>query len=320
MLHGKRVSTKMAKVKEDKKYIFIKRYSNIYSDISPNWFSTSPNKFAFQINIFKLNQLPFGELLQQNEIKDVIFIKENLVLIPLNYKETFTRIINKNGDIGIVFNLSSAIPPHILDPKQHEKILDMCAAPGVKTSQLFFNGGNDITAVEKDSKRYMKLNDLLSPLGINIKTLNLDARALQGKDIFDKVLLDAPCSAEGELIINKDFSSWSSKLINSYTNTQKALIAKAITLTKDGGEIIYSTCTLSPEENEEIINWAVKRFPIKIEKVNLEMFNTASLKTIPGVLYWNKKIFDESISDTIRIVPNEVFEGFFIAKLKKQLE
>ncbi|MEI7603760.1 MAG: RsmB/NOP family class I SAM-dependent RNA methyltransferase, partial [bacterium] len=306
----------------NKRDIFLERYNKIY-DLD-NWLNIAEvNKYsAFRINTTQYTITEFISIIKTFAKESDFTIFDNIIFFENSIREKITHKIPL--DMGFILNPSSFLPVLNLELSGRKKLLDMCAAPGIKSAQVEFIAHEifaDIehTAVEMDQKRFFKMVVLLNNLLKNnpVKTINLDTRKLSNHDSFDTIMLDAPCSAEGELIQDKNYSRWSSKLINSYTNTQKALLAKAISLCRKDGQIIYSTCTLAPEENEEVVDWALKRFPIEVEEINIPewgMFKPITKSGIPG---WGIKTYDSRIEKTIRIVPNQIYEGFYLAKLRK---
>ncbi len=212
---------------------------------------------------------------------------------------------------------ASMIPPLLLDV-ENDLVLDMAAAPGSKTSQIAEAMKNQGTIVANDVsiERIKVLRFNLEKLGvINTIVTRHDGRFFSKlKEKFDAVLLDAPCSSEG--IIRKDWralSKWSIKLIKSMSHLQKQLISSAIVATRKGGVIVYSTCTLAPEENEEVIDYAIKKFDVKVEKIRLK-----GLKFRKGITEWENKEYDKEVNKCMRIWPQDNdTEGFFVAKLIK---
>src|SRR3989344_6121130 len=128
---------------------------------------------------------------------------------------------------------------------------------------------------------------------------------------FDKILLDVPCSGEGTLRSSpKTFVMWNHKVINKLSRLQKKFMAFALKCLKKGGTLVYSTCTHAPEENETIIDFALKNFPVKIESLSLP------LKTRPGISSWNSEVFHPDTKKSCRLYPQDNdSEGFFLAKL-----
>ena len=128
---------------------------------------------------------------------------------------------------------------------------------------------------------------------------------------FDKILLDAPCSGEGTLRSSvKTFEMWNYNIINGLSRQQKKFIAFALKCLKQGGTLIYSTCTHSPEENESVISFALENFPVKIESISLP------LKCREGIINWEGEDLHKDVKKACRIYPQDNdSEGFFLAKL-----
>jgi len=211
------------------------------------------------------------------------------------------------------------LPILALNPQSNEFILDLFASPGSKTTQIAAKMNNQGTIIANDLKieRIKILSSNLERCGVTntIITRN-DAIALCSKLSkanykFDKILLDAPCSGEGTLRSSpKTFLIWNLKVIQKLSRQQKKFIAFALKCLKKGGILVYSTCTHSPEENEEVIDFALRNFPVKIESISLP------LKCCQGITSWEGKIFNKEINKACRIYPQDNdSEGFFLAKL-----
>ncbi len=154
-------------------------------------------------------------------------------------------------------SLSSLLPAIILDPQPFEKILDVCSAPGSKTTQIaaMSNDSAHILALEQNQIRYDKMmHNIRLQNAKSITAHKIDARKFLNdiEEEFDAILLDAPCSAEGRILLDdeKTFSFFSMDNIQKKAELQKDLIATAFLRLKRGGRLVYSTCTIAPEENE----------------------------------------------------------------------
>lgn len=220
-----------------------------------------------------------------------------------------TFSIYKDGHIYIQ-SLSSMLPVLVLDPHDKENILDMCAAPGSKTTMIQSVCRNkvNLTAVELHKDRFEKLKYNCDKQGINVLLMNMNALDLNDAFKFDKILLDAPCSGSGILDIsnNKYQKTFTEELIKKCVSTQKKLIKKASKLLNPGGILIYSTCSLLRCENEEIVDYALENgFDIDFcrMKINKNTFSAGSSV--------NENVY-------IKIFPDRVWEGFFVAKLTKK--
>lgn len=213
---------------------------------------------------------------------------------------------------------ASLLPPMILNPSKEDFILDACAAPGSKTTQLaqLMENRGCIVANDINLKRIKSLRYNIELCGVlNVVVTHMNAmKFFKIPERFDKILVDAPCSCEG--VIRKNWnvlSKWNLGVIKYFSQIQKRILNSCLTALKKGGILVYSTCTLAPEENEEVIDWVLKNFELEIERIKIP-----KLRTRPGLIEWNGKKFDERVSKSIRIYPQDNdTEGFFIAKLKK---
>ncbi len=218
-------------------------------------------------------------------------------------------------------SLASMLVPMVLDPQSGEEILDLTAAPGSKTTQIacLMNNTGRIAAVEKVKSRFFKLKNNCERQGATRVDFYCKDGALVCRSCpnrFDRVLLDAPCSSEGRFNTNdpKSFQYWNEKKIRDMAHKQWKLLHSAFQSLKPGGILVYSTCTFSPEENEAQIAKLIKKFgdAVQIEPISLPIDNTQ-----PGLTAWNNKPFPDALKNTIRILPNNLMDGFFIARLRK---
>ncbi len=217
--------------------------------------------------------------------------------------------------------LASMLPVLALNPKENEKVLDLCASPGSKTTQIAARMNNTGLLIANEVKfgRIKILSANTERCGVmNMLITKRDGIALckrlkEENFLFDKILLDAPCSGEGTFrSAPKGLEMWNIKTIENLSKLQKSLIASAIEILKPNGELVYSTCTHSPEEDEEVLDFALKNFNVKVEKINLP------IKTRSGITKWKEKEYLEDVKFSCRIYPQDAdTEGFFITKIKK---
>jgi tRNA (cytosine49-C5)-methyltransferase len=218
--------------------------------------------------------------------------------------------------------IASMLPVLVLNPKPNERVLDLCASPGSKTTQIAARMENSGLLIANEVKfgRVKILAANTERCGVmNMIMTRKDGIALckRFKDeniLFDKILLDAPCSGEGTIRSTpKTLEMWNINTIKLLSNLQKSLIASALEILKPNGELVYSTCTHAPEEDEEIVDYALKNFDVKIEKIELP------LKTSPGITKWEEKEYAEDVKYSCRVYPqNADTEGFFLVKLRKK--
>ncbi len=256
-------------------------------------------------------KVPDAWTLKPTSIPEAFFIERaNQSEVPLGKTlEHFT------GQI-YVQSLSSMLPVVALNPQPGEKILDLCAAPGSKTTFLSQKMGKSgvIVANEPSGSRSKKLSHNLDRLGVsNSVMIQSDGTLLHryfGQE-FDRVLLDAPCSSEG--FGRKDSSffkkMWSEKKIFQASKLQKKLILSGYEILAPGGIMVYSTCTSAVEENEDIIEFLKSKYP-EAELLDIDLPN---VPTTPGINGFDK---------TIRIYPHQetdlwTSESFFVAKIQK---
>ncbi len=238
------------------------------------------------------------------------------------YKSNFSLSSTPEFLLGL-FHLQevvSMIPPLVLEPKPDDLVLDMAASPGSKTSQLsaLMNNSGVIVALEKNKSRVDALRFNLQRLGCrNVIVLNIDALDFNPPVLFDKILLDAPCSGNyaQNILQGKDINEWfnnrtlSGILRNS--SLQKTLIKKAFSLLKEGGVLVYSTCSLEPEENEAVVDYALS-IGFDIEPLK---FGFGS----PGITRFFDYEFNPKVKHALRFWPfKDYTQGFFIAKLVKR--
>lgn len=198
-------------------------------------------------------------------------------------------------------SLSSMLPPLYLEAEAGESILDMTAAPGGKTTQISaLTGGKAlITACEKNALRCDRLRFNVERQGApRISVLQCDALNLDEFFRFDRILLDAPCSGSGTLCSDEP-SKISPLLVKNSAQLQEKLLLKALKLLKKGGTLIYSTCSVLPEENGEVVARALKKAGGSLQAISAP----EGIPVLSGP------------EGTVTVCPNEIYEGFFVAKI-----
>ncbi len=226
-----------------------------------------------------------------------------------------------------VQEIASMLPVIALNPKpsENETVLDLAASPGSKTTQI---------CAMMDNKGLILANDVswgrLKILATNTNRCGCSNLIITKKDgvslckkfltqniKFDKILLDAPCSGEGTIRDKPGtLQMWNPKTIEVLSRLQKSLLVNALKILNKNGELVYSTCTHAPEENEEILNFILNheefKKKIKIEKINLP------IKCRSGITKWEDKTYSKEVENSCRIYPHDNdTEGFFLAKIRK---
>lgn len=263
-------------------------------------------KSTFRVNKIKSSVEEVEGVLNSLNIKYSKLAFSNEAFIIEDQVNLSDLDIVKEGKIYLQ-SLSSQIPVLYMDLSESCDILDMCAAPGGKTSQiasLTLNQKN-IMACESNKIRSERLKYNLSLQGASkANVLVTDARKLDSFFRFDTILLDAPCSGSGTININnpRDLKSFSLDLVKNSSKTQKELLKKAIEVLKPGHTMVYSTCSILKCENEEVLKTVLNK-NVVIEPISIDIDSKYLLKSdIDGVLTF---------------APSELYEGFFVAKIKK---
>ncbi len=221
-----------------------------------------------------------------------------------------------------VQNLSSMIPPAALGARPGERVLDLAAAPGGKTLQIACDMQNtgELAAVEAVRGRFFRLRSNLEAHGATV------ARAFlkNGEDVwrhrpehFDRVLLDAPCSTEGRFRADDPETAayWSPRKIAEMARKQQRLLYAAVQCLRPGGVLVYATCTMAPEENEQTIDRLLRRFGDALEATPLGLEPPGA---IPALAAWEGQAFRDDLRHARRVLPSRLMEAFFVCRLVKR--
>jgi len=206
---------------------------------------------------------------------------------------------------------AAQIPVTLFSDLKGKKVLDCAAAPGGKTTQLAdaMDNTGAIVALDVDKRRLAALSNHLERCHVaNTVVYMMDARNAQSIGIkFDRILVDAPCS--GNYAADRDwFKNRTLKDIERNASTQREILAKAAECLSDNGEIVYSTCSLEPEEDELNMDWATKNLNLTIQKIYCQ--------GSPGLVNVFGKTLDPTIERCRRLWPDQT-QGFFVCKLKR---
>lgn len=215
-----------------------------------------------------------------------------------------------------VQDAASMIPPVVLDPQPGDAVLDLCSAPGSKTTQI---------AAMMKNKGVLVANDIdvqrIKPLGMNLNRSGVTNCVVVTRgnkkfesEFFDRVLVDAPCSGTGTIRRSlKTLMMWSPGLVKKLSRIQKKLILRGFETLKPGGTMVYSTCTLEPEENEAVVSWLLENNPdAEVLPIDIDIVRS------DAVTEWQGKEYDKQVANCLRILPQDNdTEGFFVAKLRK---
>lgn len=218
-------------------------------------------------------------------------------------------------------NQASWLAVLALDPREQDAVLDMCAAPGGKATfiaELTINQAI-LTVNDSSKERLYKLRANFERLGCHYDKLTMFTLERLKKELpaggYNKILLDAPCSGEGMMDLSKDyeFEYWSLAQIKRLHQLQKKSIATAWRLLKPGGTLVYSTCTMAPEENEAVIDYLLSH------NADAALVDTGQQPTnrYPALQKWGGRIFRNDLTHCLRLAPSPFVEAFFVAKVIK---
>lgn len=291
-----------------------------YREIVPDYVAFRAIQCLPLYNSARINTLKIKreKLLERLEEEGVPF--QSFAWYPLGLKLDIESpgklLVNLLGYIHIQEELSM-VPPLVLDAKPGERILDLCASPGSKTSQIsqMMENRGLVIANEPSLARVAPLRSNCERLGaINVAITRYDGRNFP-RGPFDRVLVDAPCSSEGrERRGPGTLSRCSLERSQDLQVLQIGLLKNALRLTRPGGVVVYSTCTYAPEENELVVqaaledeNWA------RLEEVHIP-----GLLECPGITQWNGKRLNDQLQCTARYYPHiNDTGGFYVAKIIK---
>ncbi len=263
------------------------------------------------------------------ELKNILSSKYEIEIEAISQIQFAAKVLlDKNLLIGktlehtlgyyYIQSISSMLPAFILNPQTNERVLDLCAAPGSKTTHLaeMMNNKGTLIANEIDLNRVKALVFNIDRLNIiNVGVINYKGELLSKvyDNYFDKILVDAPCSSLGIIQKKGEVTKWwSIEHSERLYHIQLKLLISAIKMLKAGGEIVYSTCTLTVEENEMVLEKVLKNYPVELKEIQIPF------QTRKGQTKFLDEELNSQISLTHRILPWEInSDGFFIAKLFK---
>lgn len=276
---------------------------------------------SVRINTLKMSRVHILQELTERKIQyqDLSWCQDALILPKLSPQDYGQLDLVKRGCLYRQ-SLSSLLPVLILNPQVGERVLDFCAAPGSKTTQIaaLMKNTGELVAVEAIRPRFYKLKSVCELLGAEFVAFKLtDARRFRSEWLFDKVLVDAPCSSEGRFKTTdpKSVGYWSPRKIKEMAHKQKGLLLSASGFLKPGGVLVYSTCTFAPEENEEVVDWVLRKAD---GQLSLQPAVVEGVDTYLALTGWQKRSFSAPVDNLLRVLPNGLMEGFFVAKFVKQ--
>jgi NOL1/NOP2/sun family putative RNA methylase len=278
---------------------------------------------AFRVNVLKAAVAEVQDELERAGFRprQVDWLEGAFLVDPAERRRLTETAAVAEGRIYIQ-NLSSMVATMVLAPQPGEHVLDLAAAPGSKTLQMaaMMQNRGRIAAVDVVRTRMFKLRANLRRAGVTIaKTYLTDGRTVGRKtpERFDRVLLDAPCSSEARFR-QRDPGSWRHwglRKIRESARKQKGLLRSALMSLKPGGTLLYCTCSFAPEENERIVHGVLVQMheAVEIEPIGLPLANVE-----PGLTHWDGEDLHPDLAGTVRILPDQEMDGFYLSKLAKR--
>lgn len=300
---------------------FIERYKLLLGDDYEEFmkYSLSYIRKCIRVNTLKISVEDLKKRLEENWVLEPIpWCKEGF-FITYRHGKRFDIGNLVEHQLGMIYvqDAASMLPPIVLNPELGSSVLDLCSAPGSKTTQLaqYLNNTGVIVANDVDIKRLKPLGMNLQRCGVvNTITAFKANKQLANNSVFDHILVDAPCSGTGTIRRSlKILDMWSPGLVKRMASTQRKLIRQAFEMLKPGGTMVYSTCTLEPEEDEGIIDYLLQNYEdADILPIELD------IKRSPAITSWNDREYDPRVKLCLRITPQDNdTEGFFVCKIKK---
>jgi NOL1/NOP2/sun family putative RNA methylase len=295
------------------------RYKPVISDF--NGFLAAlqrPLVQSFRINILKAKKDAICLLLKDLKAKPLAFYDSGFTV---GRRVKLGNHITHNLGLIYVQEVASMIPVVVLDPQPGEVVLDLCAAPGSKTTQIaqLMDNSGLLVANELSRKRIRGLMFNCKRCGL----LNEAIIAMHGQridrvlpDYFDRILIDAPCSAEGTVRKSKAvLYHWGVRNIKAMAKIQKGLAVAGFRALRAGGTMVYATCTIAPEENEGVIAYLLEKFP----EAELMPIHIPHFKMRAGITRWEGERFDKKLELCARVLPQDNDTApFFLAKITKR--
>jgi 16S rRNA (cytosine1407-C5)-methyltransferase len=224
---------------------------------------------------------------------------------------------------AFIQNPSSFLPVFALEARPGMRVVDMCSSPGGKASLIasLTRGEVDLSVNEPKARRAQRLRDVLDLLGVEANLTMHDGKhlpALLGHETFDRVIVDAECSTEAGInfLSREPLKDWSLERVQRVSVLQRQLITAGYDLLKPGGVLVYSTCTLSPEENEGVVQALLDRRTDAVVQP-LQFDAEATMRSIKK--WEGKKFIPEVSNGVLRVMPSSYMEGFFLARIRKPL-
>lgn len=300
---------------------FIERYEKLTDFSEFKKYSLSFLRRSIRVNTIKISVDELKKRLEKNwNLEQTPWCNEGFYIEHIKKeRRDIGNLIEHSLGYFYIQEAASMIPPLVLGPKENDAVLDIAASPGSKSTQIaaLMNNKGILIANDYTTQR-------IKPLSLNIQRCgitNCIITLMQGQWFkrsnieFDKILVDAPCSGTGTIRKSlKTLRIWNPNMIKRLSITQKQLIETAFGILKQNETMVYSTCSLEPEENEAVVDFLINKYEnAKLEEIKLE-----NIKRSEPILEFENNKYDEEVKKCLRIWPQDNdTEGFFVAKIKK---
>jgi NOL1/NOP2/sun family putative RNA methylase len=297
---------------------------DIYRDIIPDFPEFEKSLFSplpvhLRMNSLKSDPIQVVRRLKEegvrlqrvHQVYDSFYISPDLAS-PGNLLEYFLGFIHPQA-------FTSCLASIVLGPMPESYVLDMCASPGGKTSHMaqMMNNTGLIVANELYLTRHIPLAHTLSRLGVvNVVLTGYQAQEFPLTQRFDYILADVPCSGEGRVRrVHKDwkYSNKNIPIRPRLREIQKKIILRGYDLLKDDGEMLYSTCSYNPDENEAVVHFLLENRDAVLLPIHMELDHE------PGITQWGGRAYDKQLEQAARFYPHQIDSvGFFMARIGKR--
>lgn len=281
-----------------------------------------PRNVAFRINLLRAVQ-PDDTLAQLRgqglDVQPAGWCA-NAFLVPAHQRAQLLASTCHARHEVYVQSLPSMAAALALQPQPGERVLDLCAAPGSKTSHIamLMRNEGELVANDRSRARFFKLQRLLADLGARAQLENRDGVRLARRfpQHFHRALVDAPCSGEGRFRVQEpeSYADWRPAKVMRLRGEQRALLHAAVDAVQPGGVLVYATCTLSPEENELVLARALE---VYAGQLRIEPLPVRIPGALAGLTEWRRKQLPPEVGLACRVLPSSDMEGFFLARLRK---
>lgn len=279
-----------------------------------------PRQKSVRINTLVAKKSTLGDIKKLGVSLKPISWCQNTYTVTKGYELLSTSELFTSGQF-LLQDAASFVPVLALNPRPGETILDICAAPGGKTTHIAALSKNKAHIIANDTSRarFFKMREMFKRMNVTAETTLYDGRQLKKQfagQQFDKILLDAPCSGEAAMNPNnpKSYEQWSIAKSKRLSRLQEQLLLAAYDVLVPGGTLVYSTCTIAPEENELVVQHLLKRRRAEVVPLHIPIPGAK-----PGLTTWRDKQLDPEIAKTYRLVPSPEHEAFYTACIRKPL-